>query len=405
MKKLHSSWKMSKTGPGTAVAIILLLGLSSYCSSVLPVFRSVLRDYLALNETQFGFLLGIGAVPGAIGALLAGLWARRGGAERVVLTALVSVALSFLGLGLARTYLAMVLILAWNSFSYQALVVSAQGRLVTMFPGNRRQVLAWQLVGASACGVLFTLAAEKMLTKVSNGAVLFPSVLHLPFIGIGLCLLAAVPWYLWNNAWTPAGLPAATSSNQAGWRWNPWIALTMAALILHGTADSCLAIWLPRLLEQKDYLSFKPGYVLSAYSLAYVGSRAILALLPEKTLRRSFLLLPGLVGGGLWLLGLGLRGSWAATAYVAGAFCWSSEFPAFLAVLGNQTPRSFPALLAVATMFIGLGVTGLSTLFGWLWDHDALPLPTILAFPGIMFAAVSLIGGVLITHGQEKSAG
>ncbi len=405
MKKFLSSWDEAlKRPPCIAAVLILLLGLASYCSSVLPIFRSMLRDYLALNEAQFGFLLGIGAVPGALGALLAGLWARRSGTGRVMAAALVSVALSLFGLGLARSYVAMVFMLVWNSFSYHALVVSAQGRLVAMFPGNRRQALAWQLVGASAFGVLFTITAEKMLTLVSNGSVPFPSVLHLPFIGIGLCLLAAsVPWVLQRNASTPAE-PTVTASGQAAWTWNPWIALTMTALFLHGTADSALFIWLPRLLELEGYQSFKPGYVLSAYALAYVGSRAILAMLPEKTLQRSFILLPGLVGGGLWLLGLSLRGSWTAIAYVAGAFCWSCEFPAFLAVLGNQTPRSFPALLAITTMFIGFGITGLTTLFGWLWDCGALPLPAILALPGVMFAAVSLIGGILIARGQEKSA-
>lgn len=406
MKKFLSSWCEAFKRPlSMAAVLILLLGLASYCSSVLPVFRSVLRDYLALNEAQFGFLLGIGAVPGALGALLAGLWARRSGTRRVVAAALVSVALSLFGLGLARTYVAMVFMLAWNSFSYQGLVVSAQGHLVAMFPGNRRQVLAWQLVGASAFGVLFTIAAEKMLTLVSNGSVSFPTILHQPFICLGICLLAAsVPWVLQRNASAPAE-PTATASGQTTARtWNPWIALTMTALFLHGTADSTLFIWLPRLLELEGYQSFKPGYVLSAYALAYVGSRAILAMLPEKTLRRSFILLPGVVGGGLWLLGLSLRSSWAAIAYVAGAFFWSCEFPAFLAVLGNQTPKSFPALLAITTMLIGFGVTGLSTLFGWLWDCGALPLPAILAIPGVMFAAVSLIGGILVAQGQEKPA-
>ncbi|HOG50996.1 MAG TPA: hypothetical protein PKY10_10440, partial [Lentisphaeria bacterium] len=61
-------------------------------------------------------------------------------------------------------------------------------------------------------------------------------------------------------------------------------------------------------------------------------------------------------------------------------------------------------LLAITTMFIGFGITGLTTLFGWLWDCGALPLPAILALPGVMFAAVSLIGGILIARGQEKSA-
>ncbi len=55
-------------------------------------------------------------------------------------------------------------------------------------------------------------------------------------------------------------------------------------------------------------------------------------------------------------------------------------------------------------MLIGFGVTGLSTLFGWLWDCGALPLPAILAIPGVMFAAVSLIGGILVAQGQEKPA-
>lgn len=396
---------MNKSSPVTALVIILLLGLATYCSSTLPVFRSILRDYLVLNKAQFGLLLGIGAVPGAIGALLAGIWARRIGVERVLTATLASVSLSFLGLGLARTYLTMILMLAWNSFSGQALVVCAQGQLVAMFPGNRRQILAWQLVGSSAFAMLFALTAEKMLAQVDSGAMSFQAILHLPFLGIGLCLLAAVPWNRRRQN-KPAGDLSGAAPDQDWLRGsrNPWILLTMAALILHGTADSSLAIWLPRLLEQPAYQSFKPGYVLSAYSLAYVGSRAILAMLPEKTLRRSFLLLPGLIGGGLWLAGLGLRGGWAAAAYVAGAFCWSCEYPAFLAVLGNQAPRSFAALLAVAMMFIGLGVTALSTTFGWLWEHGDFHLAAILAFPGMMFMAVSAIGGTLIARGQERTA-
>lgn len=399
MKTPHFSWKTRDPRLWLATALILLLGLASYCTYALPVFRGQLRGYLDLSEAQFGLLLSIGAVPGALGALLTGFWSRRRGVNLLLPLALAAISLSFLGLSWSRAYVLIILLLGWLSFASNSFVVCVQSHLVALFPDQRRRVLALQMAGTSACGMAFVLLAENLLAWHNRGQASFALVFHLPLFIMGTTLLLSSLGLRLFVGRLPTGAPPAavpvsapSTRPSSSARLNPLVLAIMAALVLHSVADTVLVYWLPRLLELPAHQSIKPGYVLGASSFGYLGSRIILGMMPEKSFRRALLILPGLLGGVFWLLGLSQGGLWTALFYIAGACCWSCEYPVFLAILGDLAPRSFPALLAIVMLFSGLGITTLSTCFGWLWEQGTLPLPAILAMPGMMFATVGVIG-------------
>ena len=153
------------------------------------------------------------------------------------------------------------------------------------------------------------------------------------------------------------------------------------------------------MLELEGYQSFKPGYVLSAY--ARLCRLRLSAMLPEKLSGAVLFSCPGVVGGGLWLLGLSLRGSWAAIAYVAGLLLVVQNFPPFSRFWATRR-RNHSRPVAITTMLIGFGVTGRQPC---LAGSGTAACPCPLSSPSrVMFAAVSLIGGILVAQGGEKPA-
>jgi len=71
---------------------VLIVALSSY-SQVLSVFRDQLQDYLNIGLKKYGLLMSAGAIPGAIGALGAGVLVHRAHPRAVIRASLVGAAL------------------------------------------------------------------------------------------------------------------------------------------------------------------------------------------------------------------------------------------------------------------------------------------------------------------------
>ena len=380
-------------------ATVLIGALSSY-SQVLSVFRDQLQDYLNIGLRKYGLLLSAGAIPGAIGALGAGVLIHRAHPRAVIRLALV---VGAVGLGLIAwrgpSYQRMIIAAMIVAASGQALFISIQSHVVELFPQQRRRALSVYLVVVSAVGVLYPVWAEFLLERSRNDpAVDFGSVLHWPFGVVAILVIAGSFLYRQGKARSPTSDPqGAGGAGEAAPRWSElWPLVGM--LVLHGTVDTACWTWMPRVLDSPSFteMPYLPGHVMAAFGLAYVVSRSMLALMPDHFGRRSMLVLPGICGGGLMLAGVLSRDyTFTVAGYVGGAFLWSFEMPAITAEISRRAGRRFGLVISVGSVVGGVGVFLLTNAMAWL--GAALPreqLWRILLLPAAGFPCVGIWGAI-----------
>ncbi len=374
----------------------IAMGLVAMASvgTCLPVFRDRLQDYFALSITQFGLLLNTGTAIGVAGALASGPLMARMGAQRTFRLCLAGCATGMLlatwpgswGLFLAALSVVALFLVPLN--------ISVQASLVELFPERRRQILSLSLVSLSLSGMLLPILAETLLSITRPGRRMdFGWILHGLYAIAAILLLCGVivtrtSPHRKSQAHPPLSPPSPTLPTGA-------IVLLVALLSLHGTADTVLHVWIPRVLSSGSYVNqpFLPGAVISAYSLAYVISRSLLTLLPEQRWRRRLMIAPGLFGGIFLLAGILTRDqAWTSIGYVVGAFTWSVECPVFIATL-TGAGRRFGSAMAAMTAVSGLATFSLGTALGALGDHlGDTRLWQILLVPASIFPLVGLGG-------------
>jgi MFS family permease len=240
-----------------------------------------------------------------------------------------------------------------------------------------------------------------------SDSVTFSHVLHVPFWFVAGLLLAGSFFYRRGVSFSRTGL-AGSAPNKwyhlrlAGGRW-----LLIALAALHGICDSAACLWLPRVLggDCFDVQTFAPGFVLAAAALAYVISRLILAALPERTGTRIMLVVPGLLGGGVFIAGI-LSRNQALTAggFVLGSFLWSLEYPALLAMLAGKEHRQFGSALAIMAIATGVGTFITVNLMGWLAAAlGETGLWAILLIPACGFPLICIGGTVWLFRFGPKN--
>jgi MFS family permease len=180
----------------------------------------------------------------------------------------------------------------------------------------------------------------------------------------------------------------------------------IALMVLHGTVDSILHLWMARFLGSGAFAArpIGPGYVISGYAVAYVVSRTVLGMIPEDFGRRVFMVIPGLLGGGVMILGI-LSHNYLLTAggYVLGAFLWSAEYPAMLSLLAHEQPDRFGAVLSLHQLLcagaVFLGLNGMGYLVSGLGEASMWKAMLI---PACGFPIVGLGAGVwLLLYGNN----
>jgi len=389
-----------------ALSLMAVSALGSYAGMTMPIFRSLLRNQLQLQETQYGLLLSVGMVPGAIGTLLGGLLTRNSGWQRLPPMLAVAVAAAYGLIAVTHGFPWLLAGLILCAISSHVMTVMTQNGVVALFPDARRRLLTLQMVVGSCAAALFTLLAEWLLGWSARGnATRFHLALRLPYLGIALLYLALIPALLafarrsrtaQQQTQTPsAGTPNHTQRRRA--------ILCILAMTIHATADNVLMLWLPRLWEESAMGGFfKPGYIMSAYSLCYVVARSGLALLPESCGRRLVLCVPGFFGCIMLLIALLNGGEAGVLCYLAAAFLWACEFPAFMAVLAANSQRWFGLGLAVVMISSGLITTGASTAIGWALQQQLATLRQLLLLGPLFFATVGICGIALCRHDDKK---
>jgi hypothetical protein len=237
----------------------------------------------------------------------------------------------------------------------------------------------------------------------------FALLLHLPFAIVGAILLLGAAW-LGPRAARATG--EAEMSHASTWRGKPLQRGSLALvglLVLHITCDNSAYLWMSRVLGSYHAVSaLTPGRVMSAFSLVYAGSRAVLALMPEHVGRRALLTAPGLLGGTAFALGvLSHQHLLTAAGYVLGGLLWSLEYPTLLATLARREGSNFGFVQGL--VMVGAGLTTFVVPYGMGLLGSALGearLWTILLGPALGFLGVGAGGALwLATHRGFDQAG
>jgi len=373
---------------------------------VLPVLRGGLQSYFHVGLSRFGLLLSIGLAPGALAMLAAGPLADRLGPAKVLRVCALGLAAAMCLAASATDWRVMLAATAFMCVFSQPLVLSGQCFLARIYSAQPRRVIAIGMLVLALAGAVWSLWAEGLLALARRPSVGFSRAFHLPFLMVA-ALLAVIAVMFSRNGDAPA--EAATKPSEPA---GPETLLPAASLvglmILHGTVDTSGYLWAPRVLSSASFPThpLAPGLVAAAYNVAYVLARGLLSLIPEERGRRAFLIVPGLLGGSIFALGL-VSGSQAlaAAGYVGGAFCWSVEYPAMLSEIARLRGARFGGALAIASLGSGLGAFGLSNLMGWLGDKlGERALPAIMLIPASGFVLAGAGGLVwVLAYGRIRT--
>lgn len=395
---------------GYVTSVSLLVVLSQY-KSVLPIFRDTLRDYLEISVVQFGLLFSVGPLIGVASVLLGGVLVDRLGAVRMIRYCLQGTAVSFVIVAFAgQSYAAFMAAICVGALFAGPLYTAKQVYVSRLFPRDKRRVLSLSLAIVSGGGIVKPLLAEVLLSmgeRVGTAAVL-----HGPFLVFAALLVCGSMLYRDAGPRRSAS-PAPRLAHRWTLSWGSFqISLPLLWLVLlgtcHGVADSTLHVWMPKFLASAsfDEHPILPGVVLSGYGLAYLIARSLLALVPADFARRSLMILPGLIGGGLLIAGLISRSFWlTAGGYVAGAFIWSNGYPALLAAMSQQDRRRFGTAIAWKGVLTALLTAASIALVGALTERlgeERMWLVMILPASGFLIVGLDGLAWVIRAARHER---
>jgi len=375
---------------------------------ILPVFRGRLQTYLGIGDNHFGLLFSLIPIVGIGGGMFGGALIDRIGMRQAIRICLLGIACAQLLVAVAGPrYTLFVAAAIMIGLFYGPLFIAVNLYLARLFPRHRRRVLSLNMASTSMGGIFYPLLAEGLLRLARHETIGFAPVLHVPFLLVGMLVLAGSFQYR-RRADSPGGRRAAA---RAPWTWRelalPPQAWLLAALIgLHGAADTTLHIWMARFLESESFTHtpLAPGVVLSGFACAYLLARVMLAILPEHHGRHALLFLPGLCGGTLMVLAILSRNYYmTAIGYVLGAFLWSTEYPAFVSAAMLHAGRRFGSVMAASVASGGIALFVLLNGVGLLVERfGEAVMWRIMLIPACGFILAG-IGGAFWVH-RDRSA-
>jgi len=346
------------------VGMIAMLGvLPSYLGSTLPVFRDTLQFFYGINLTQLSILFTLGAIPGAAGTLIAGIMLDRIGPLPLLRVGLFGSAAGMAIGAFSRSFETMLIAVLLVSMFSAILLLVIPAYLMRLFPNHHRRALTLFLAVFGLVSMIYPLMAE-LIMHVHQGhpSIDFGFMLRIPLAVLSIVILCGGVWILRAKYAEPPS-PDADAVPM-----NPCYLLRgmsyssiglIALLVLHGTSDTLLVIWLPRIMDSASFhgRGLPPGIIISGAALAYLVSRTLLGMVPEHRGRRFGMAAPGLLGGTVILIGILSQNKLAfGVCYMLGALLWSCGYPVILSRAAKEDPRRFGAIMALSSIVASISI-------------------------------------------------
>jgi len=380
---------------------VATLGLSTFMSytAVLPVFGARLLQYFGITNEQFGNLMGLqllGRLPTllAVGPLIARL-----GVRRVIEVGLAGMGVSFLIMGLGRQLLGFQAALLTRGFFVGLVAVALPAFLIALYPALKRRMVAVHLVAFAAPAILYPLLAGRLLRwSAAGGDHAFGSVLHVPFLIIGaIMVLGALVLGLFKQEQVRAQVEAPSTIDLRALL-SPFPLIIMLLIALHGAADSTVFNFMAMFMEDHfERLPLGPEWAIAGHSIAYVITRSILAVLPERLGQRAILTLAGPIGGLIIIAGFWWGGPIGVPVfYTVGCLFFAAEYPVLLSEISSRSLGHFGSVFAAGSLVLQVATWALLRVAGRIADITGgyrLSL-TIAALGFIAFGLIAAVAGL-----------
>ena len=333
---------------GTLAAVVIVLVMLTSYNGVTPVFATRLCEYFELSVEQYGTTIGLGSVGEISALLLAGLLIARFGVRRISEISLIGIGGCFVYLGLGASLLSLQCSIIFQGFFAGIAKVAIPAFLIALFPIYKRRMISIRYVAASLTGIAIPFWAVQLLKwSTESGDRDFANLFFGPFLIIG-CVLVLVGLLL-NRINQPA--LQIQQETQQGLRLLDLLeyrSLMIVLLVaLHVSADSALYQFMPLWMEHHfDELPFSPAWALAGHNFAYLVTRFLLSLLPERFGQRKILVLAGPVGG-LIILSMLWQGHAGGIPllYTLASLFYAAEFPVLISEISSRSMGQFGTVL------------------------------------------------------------
>ena len=390
-----------------AVTIICLNALTAY-TSTFPVFGTRIREFFSLTAEQYGSLMGMLSL-GRIPALLSvGPLISLFGVRRIAEIGIIGSGASFLLLGIGGSVISFHFGLTSLGLCTAVGAVAYPAFLFTLYPDFKRRIFSVMLVSTAAPAVLLPLLAGKLLRwSEAGGDEAFHWVLYVPFLIVGGVLVTgglfmALRTYATEESadseQTGVSRLQTTSRIQLFELLNIQSLLVILLICLHGAADNTFYNFLPMFMENHfDHLPIAPAYAVAGHGLAYVVTRILLSVIPERIAQRAILCLSGPIGGLIVIASI-----WSGSAtyvpllYTLACFFFAAEYPTLISELSSRSIGNLGTVLAAGFLVNELATFSMMKMTGRLADQtDDYRVALSFAASGfIAFGAIAFLTGL-----------
>lgn len=383
------------------VTLICLSSLTSF-TSVLPVFGPRIREFFSLSNEQFGSLMGMQSV-GRIAALLfVGLLISRYGVRRIAELGIAGCGAGFLLLGIGggitlfqSGMMFLGLFIGLGSVAHPAF-------LFALYPEFKRRIFSVRLVSFAAPGILLPLLAGSVLSwPGSDSDNVFHWVLYGPCLLVGCAMLGgglfmALQEYPFEKSaderQTGMGQLQVRSRIRPLELLNARSLFIIVLISLHAAADNTVYIFLPMFMEHHfQHLPVSPAYAVAGHGLAYLVTRGLLSVTPERFAQRAILCLSGPVGGSIVIAAIWSGNpAYVPVLYALSCFIFAAEFPTLVSELSARSLGNMGIILSAAYLVAELAKFGMLMMTGRVADQTG-DYRVALTFAAVGFVAFGVI--------------
>ena len=384
-----------------AATLIFLSSFTAY-TSVFPVFGPRITELFSLSAEEFGSLMGMQSLGRILALLMVGPLISWYGVRRISELGFVGFGVGFLLLGVSSSIIMFQSGLTLLGLFIGVSSVAHPAFLFALYPAFKRRIFSIRLVSVAAPTVLLPLFAGAMLHwSEGGGDETFRLVLGVPFLIVGGALVGGgLLMSLQRNPGEESTESEEqdldqqqTSRRTRLFRLlNTRSILVIVLICLHASADNTVYIFLPMFMKNHFHdLPIEPALAVAGHGLAYLFTRSLLSVLPERVAQRAILCLSGPIGGVIVIVSI-----WSGSAlyvpvlYTMACFCFAAEFPTLVSELSSRSMASLGTVLAAAYLVAEVAKYAMLKMTGRVADQTG-DYRVALSFAAAGFIAFGII--------------